>query len=110
MRERGGSAAIIEDAINGATTKAQNPHVPITEDEIVADALACFAAGAAMLHHHVAGTGMGGDEAAEAYLAVGRRGLRERPDALWYPTINIGPSAAWYDHIAPLAESGLLRM
>jgi len=29
---------------------------------------------------------------------------------LWYPTINIGPSAHWYDHITPLAESGLLRM
>src|SRR4051812_26829328 len=101
---------IIEVAINGATTKAQNPHVPITEDEIVADALACFDAGAAIVHHHVAGTGMSGAEAADVYLGVWRRVLPERPEALWYPTINIGPSAHWYDHITPLAESGLLRM
>ena len=39
-----------------------------------------------------------------------RRVLPVRPDALWYPTINIGPSANWYDHIAPLAESGMMRM
>src|SRR5215207_5415882 len=101
---------IIEVAINGATTKHQNPNVPISEDELVADALACFDAGAAIVHHHVAGTGMSGPQAAEVYLGVWRRALPERPDALWYPTINIGPSAAWYDHIAPLAESGLLRM
>jgi 3-keto-5-aminohexanoate cleavage enzyme len=101
---------IIEVAINGATTKDQNPNVPISEDEIVADALACFDAGAAIVHHHVAGTGMSGPEAAEVYLGVWRRVLPQRPDALWYPTINIGPSAAWYDHITPLAESGLLRM
>ena len=48
-------AVIIEVAINGATTKARNPHVPISEDEIVADAQACFDAGAAIVHHHIAG-------------------------------------------------------
>ena len=56
---------IIEVAINGATTKDQNPHVPLTEDEIVADALACFEAGAAIVHHHIAGKGLSGAEAAE---------------------------------------------
>ncbi|MCV7116677.1 hypothetical protein AWC17_09725 [Mycobacterium nebraskense] len=53
---------------------------------------------------------MSGDEAAEVYLGIWRRVLAERPDALWYPTINLGPAAQWYDHISPLAESGLLRM
>jgi 3-keto-5-aminohexanoate cleavage enzyme len=103
-------AVIIEVAVNGATTKATNPHVPISEDELVAEAHACFDAGAAIVHHHIAATGLSGADAAEAYLGVWRRVLPERPDALWYPTINIGPSARWYDHITPLAESGLLRM
>ena len=103
-------AVIIEAAINGATTKVRNPNVPITEDELVADAAACFEAGAAIVHHHIPGSGRSGGEAAEVYLGVWRRVLAERPDALWYPTINIGPSAHWYDHIAPLAESGMLRM
>jgi uncharacterized protein (DUF849 family) len=101
---------IIEAAINGATKKSRNPHVPITEDELVADALACFDAGAAIVHHHIEAVGVSGEEAAEAYLGVWRRVLADRPDALWYPTINMGPSPHWYDHIPPLAESGLLRM
>jgi 3-keto-5-aminohexanoate cleavage enzyme len=101
---------IIEVAINGARRKADNPHVPITEDEMVADAHACFDAGAAIVHHHIPGVGLSGTDAAEAYLGVWRRVLPDRPEALWYPTINIGPSVGWYDHITPLAESGMLRM
>jgi 3-keto-5-aminohexanoate cleavage enzyme len=101
---------IIEVAINGARAKADNPHVPISEDELVADAHACYDAGAAIVHHHIPGAGLSGGEAAEIYLGVWRRVLPERPEALWYPTINVGPSAGWYDHITPLAESGMLRM
>jgi 3-keto-5-aminohexanoate cleavage enzyme len=101
---------IIEVAVNGATTKSRNAHVPISEDELVADAHACFEAGAAVVHHHVPHTDVSGAEAAEAYAAVWRRVLADRPDALWYPTINFGPPAEWYAHIAPLARSGLLRM
>ena len=103
-------SVIIEAAINGATKKSHNPHVPISEDELVADAHACFDAGASIVHHHIEAVGVSGQEAAEAYLGVWRRVLADRPDALWYPTINIGPSARWYDHIPPLAESGLLRL
>ncbi len=103
-------AVIIEAAINGATTKSRNPNVPITDDELVADAHACFDAGAAIVHHHLPAVDLSGDEAAEAYLRVWRRVLADRLDALWYPTINIGPRANWYDHIAPLAASGLIRM
>jgi uncharacterized protein (DUF849 family) len=101
---------IIEAAINGTTQKAMNPYVPVTEDEIVADALACFEAGAAIVHHHITNYNLSGDEAAEVYLGIWRRVLAERPDALWYPTINLGPQAQWYDHLPPLAASGLLRM
>jgi uncharacterized protein (DUF849 family) len=45
---------IITAALCGAgTTKAQTPHVPITPDEIAADAVACVKAGAAIVHIHV---------------------------------------------------------
>jgi uncharacterized protein (DUF849 family) len=104
------AAVIIEAAINGATSKARNPNVPISDDELVADAHACYEAGASIVHHHLAAVRLSGEDAAEAYLRVWRRVLADRPEALWYPTINIGPSAHWYDHIAPLARSGLLRM
>ncbi|MEZ5216946.1 MAG: 3-keto-5-aminohexanoate cleavage protein, partial [Ilumatobacteraceae bacterium] len=104
------TAVIIEAAINGGTTKEQNPNVPITEDELVADAHACFEAGAAIVHHHITGNGLSGEEAAEVYLGVWRRVLADRPNALWYPTINFGPDALRYAHIAPLARSGLMRL
>ena len=59
---------VIEAAINGVTPKARNPHVPITPEEVAADALACFAAGAAIVHNHVDVLMVPGEEAAERYL------------------------------------------
>lgn len=45
---------IISAALCGAgTTRAQSPHVPLTPDEIAADAVACARAGAAIVHLHV---------------------------------------------------------
>lgn len=105
-----GSSVIIEAAINGGTTKAANPHVPVEPDEIVADALACFEAGAAIVHHHIALHGASGDETAAVYQGIWERVLAERPDALLYPTINLGPLAHAYDHIEPLARSGCMRI
>ena len=48
------SKLIITCALCGVgTTKAQTPHVPITPDEIAADAVECVKAGASILHVHV---------------------------------------------------------
>ena len=44
---------IITAALTGSLpTKEQNPNVPITPDEIAQDALACYNAGAAVVHIH----------------------------------------------------------
>ena len=49
-----GNKVIITCALTGAgTTKAQNPHVPITPDEIAADVAAVGKAGAAVAHIHI---------------------------------------------------------
>lgn len=102
---------IIEAAINGVTTKDRNPHVPRSADEIAADALACFAAGAAIVHNHVDTVAVPGEDAAEAYLEAWRVVVAERPDALLYPTVNFGRGGvSAYDHITPLARSGTMRM
>ncbi len=110
---------IIEAAINGGTPKSRNPHVPRSVDEIVDDALACIAAGAAIVHNHndepVIGTPV---HAAAPYLAAWAR-LRERhPDAILYPTMGSGTlggapqvsMAARYAHVEELARAGHLRM
>ena len=96
---------IIEAAINGATPKTVNPNVPVTEDEIVAGALACFETGAAIVHQHITGF--------TSRVRKRPRFISVSGDACWPsgPTlcgtrqINLGPQAQWYDHIPPLAES-----
>ena len=96
---------VIEAAINGA-----NPDAPRTPEEITRTALACFEAGAAVVHNHVDMFGTG-DEAAARYREGWDPVLAARPDALLYPTINgVGPVEERYSHITPLAETGGLRI
>ena len=96
---------ILEAAINGA-----NPIAPRLPDEITATALACFDGGAAVVHNHIDLFGSA-DEAAARYREGWEPVLAQRPDALLYPTINgIGPVEERYSHIAPLAETGGLRI
>ena len=93
---------IIEAAINGA-----NPDAPRLPHEISETALACFDAGAAIVHNHI---DFFGDplEAAARYREGWDPVLAQRSDALLYPTINgIGSVEERYSHVAPLAESGL---
>jgi 3-keto-5-aminohexanoate cleavage enzyme len=97
-----GAPVVIEAAINGA-----NPDAPRLPHEISETALACFAAGAAIVHNHI---DIVGDplEVAARYREGWDPVLEQRPDALLYPTINgIGPVEERYSHVAPLAESGL---
>ncbi|MBO0728829.1 MAG: 3-keto-5-aminohexanoate cleavage protein [Acidimicrobiaceae bacterium] len=103
---------IIEAAINGATSKEQNPHVPRTPEEITSDALDCLEAGAAIIHNHIDRAGITEAEAADRYLEGWRPILAERPDALLYPTVHFGSQSTpgGYEHLIPLAASGLLRV
>ncbi len=99
---------IIECAINGLTSKATNPHVPIEPSEIASDALACMEAGAAIIHNHIDRYGVTVDQAAERYLEAWRPILAARPDALLYPTIHVGESSTVsYEHLIPLAAAGM---
>src|SRR4029077_4971652 len=98
---------IIEADINGATSKERNPNVPQSPEEITADILASIDAGAAILHNHIDLRGTSGEEAAARYLEAWRPVLEERPDALISPTVNFASGGHNYDHIAPLAASGL---
>jgi uncharacterized protein (DUF849 family) len=101
---------IIEAAINGITGKGANPHVPRRADEIAADTLACLRAGAAIVHNHIDGAGLSGQEAAERYREGWAPVLAARPEALLYPTVNPGPGGKpLLDHLEPLARTTTLR-
>lgn len=101
---------IIEAAINGVTSKEQNPSVPVTPEEISHDALACIEAGAAVIHNHVSVVGQGAEASADAYQASWEGVYAARPDALIYPTVDYGEGGVSYDHLAVLAKRGCLRI
>ena len=105
---------IIEASLNGSASKALNPRVPYSDDEIVADAIACMDAGAALIHNHTDEPIIGGSGEldAERYARPWRRLLKARPDAILTPTMPVGqegvPVETRYAHIVAMAEEGLL--
>jgi uncharacterized protein (DUF849 family) len=106
---------IVEAAINGATPKAAQPHVPESRDEIVASACACLDAGAAIVHHHNSGEGLfQGRHRSEPYSEAWRAIRARHPDAILYPTMGGGSSYTTieerYAHVRELVERGELGM
>ncbi len=102
---------IIEAAINGGRTKAENPNVPMAPEEIATDALACFGAGAAIVHNHIDRYGVSDEEAAARYLEGWEPIWRRGPTRSLYPTVNPTMDGdIGYDHLAVLAATGHLRM
>jgi uncharacterized protein (DUF849 family) len=82
----------------------------MSPEEIAADALECFDAGAAIVHNHVR-FGVSDQAAASLYLEAWNRIWDARPDALVYPTVNPTPDGdIGYDHLGLLAESSRLRI
>ncbi|BFM17451.1 3-keto-5-aminohexanoate cleavage protein [Maricurvus nonylphenolicus] len=105
---------IIEASLNGATNKQVNPHVPYSDDEIVADAIACMDAGAALIHNHTDEPIIGGSGELdiERYARPWRKLLSLRPDAILIPTMPVGQEGVSVDvryrHVEVMAKEGLL--
>jgi uncharacterized protein (DUF849 family) len=73
---------IINAAITGMVpTKEETPHVPITEDEIVKDAVACMKAGASIVHLHIRDENGAPDYKAERYGKIIKR-IRKECDVI----------------------------
>jgi 3-keto-5-aminohexanoate cleavage enzyme len=99
--------AIIEVALNGATTKAANPHVPVTPEEIGAEALRCIAAGASIIHNHIEDMSIAGETAGRRYGEGWARILASAPDAILCPTtVNAPTTGGRVGHIASCAAHG----
>ncbi len=104
---------IVELALNGATPRTRNRHVPRSPEEIAEAALAGIAQGAAIVHNH-------NDEpmftldavhAVEPYLAAWEPVLARHPEALLYPTMGAGgrgiPVQRRWAHVEELARRGM---
>jgi len=104
---------VVEVALNGMTTREQNPHVPRTVDEIVADGLRCLDAGASVVHHHNDEPNFGGAtrHCAGPYIDVWTRLRAARPGLLLHPTMagaTADPTVEErFAHIVELHDAGL---
>jgi uncharacterized protein (DUF849 family) len=107
---------VIEAAVNGMTTKEQNPHVPRTVDEIVEDSLRCLDAGASIVHHHNDEPNFSGAtrHCAGPYIDVWTRLRAAHPGLLLHPTIASGTPDCTveerYAHVVELYDAGLTPM
>ena len=78
---------IIQVAMNERVTKAQNPHVPLTPDEIARDAIGCCKAGASIVHFHPRDPKTGANLPSDVGLyREALRKIRAETDAIFYPT------------------------
>ncbi len=107
---------ILELAVNGATPRSRNRHVPRTPEEIARDALAGIEHGAAIVHNHNDEPMFTEDgvHAVEPYRAAWAPVRERHPDALLYPTMAAGargiPVERRWAHVEQLAAEGAMAL
>src|SRR5271168_2088546 len=108
----------LEAALNGPWQRKNQPNIPITVDEVIAEGIAAAKAGAAIVHIHAydPDTGVQNDSP-EIYAAI-IEGIHAKVDAIVYPTISsatqpgseVGVVGAWRHAPAEiLGQRGLLE-
>jgi uncharacterized protein (DUF849 family) len=113
MNQISDNPLIIEVSLNGTVKPEQNSNVPYEDDDIVAQAVACMEAGAALVHNHTRDPVFGGTGVmdAEAYARPWRKLLKLRPDAILTPTMpgtEGVPVEERFAHIEAMAQEGLI--
>jgi uncharacterized protein (DUF849 family) len=102
---------IVAVGVNENATRDQNPNIPITAEEIARDIAACVEAGASVFHVHARDERTGEPilNDTQQYIRI-FEAIRERCDALVYPSYPIVPTRERYQHVVTLAERGLLEI
>lgn len=113
MEMPGAGKTWLEAALNGPWTRARQPRIPVTVDEVVADAVACVDAGAAIVHVHAYDAATGAlTQDPDVYSAI-VEGVRGRVDAIVYPAVPAtAPAQApqeRFAHVEELARRGLVE-
>ena len=76
----------VEVALNGAWPRTLQPNIPVTAAEIIAEGVACVEAGAAIVHAHTLDPHSGRQNTDPDNCQAFIEGIRERVDAIVYPT------------------------
>lgn len=108
----------LEVALNGGWTRALQPRIPVSVEEIVVEGVACAREGAAIVHLHAydPATGRQHDDA-DVYARI-IEGIRAEIDVIVYPTIESSTppgselnatGAQRYRAVESLARRGLLE-
>lgn len=112
---------VLEVAINGSTTKAKNKNVPVTPQEIGAEAIRCLDAGATIIHAHSGKPSENIEAAAQVYIDAFKPVREKHPYGILYPTANfnaqtnnksrsVWPGKIQSGHYRAIAEAGLANM
>ena len=118
MRETGKSSVWLEVALNGPWSRDRQPGIPIVASEIVAQALACAAQGAAIVHFHPYDPETGRQRDAYEIYAPILEEIRSKSDVICYGTLPFAgdvdaavpmSAAKRYEAVEKLAASGLLE-
>ncbi len=96
---------IVAVGLNENVSKAANPNVPASPDEIAEDVAACVEAGATVIHLHARHpvTGAPSMDDPEIYLET-FRAITARTDSLVYPTYPLGGVVERYRHVVALGD------
>ena len=108
-----GKKTWIEVALNGASTRKVQPRIPVLAKEIVDEGIACIKAGAAIVHAHTLEPDSGKQNGDVDNCAAFMNGIREKVDAIVYPTVVGRPNRAnpgWlWEPTVELARRGILE-
>ena len=112
---------ILECAINGSVTKANNPNAPGTPAEHTAEVIRCLDAGASIIHMHSNQPNEDLKLAAQPYIDIYEPVWKKHPHAILYATANFDaqvynrerrtwPGNIQCGHQRILAEAGVVNM
>src|SRR5262245_37804807 len=114
----GAEPVVIEVGLNEAATRDENPWVPISPEEIAADALRCAEAGASIVHFHARDPDTGEQRLGDTdlYRAAVKAVRAAGCDVLLYPSYPAflsgsgDPLAERFGHVLALADDPSLDM
>ena len=109
---------MIEVGLNENTSREENPHVPITPEEIADDIAACAEAGASIVHFHARDPQTGAQRTCDTaiYREVMLRVRKTGCDILMYPTYapflsgKVDPVQERFGHVLSLVDDPEIGM
>ena len=103
----------LEVALNGGWTRKRQPLIPVTANEVIAEAVACVHAGASVIHFHAYDEETGRQNDSPEVFRQVVAGIRAQCDAIVYPTMAQHPqdpdAPIRLEPLEQLAGEGLLE-